>query len=722
MSERLNALKSFVYNSRYQLALVVFILLAIYPLSFFLFIPKWDSTIAYLPYRYFITDYLWNGHLPLWNPFQRMGYPGYADLQSGCWYPVVWVISLLGKYDITSLILEVIFTFVAAGLGMFKLSMQLHRCERTALLSGLAYALSGFMVGSTYLLVFLIGLAWLPWCIWSVSRWLNSGKWIHAYVAIFFIALNITGASPAFTLILGYILLGMLLSFFWKKRGEWSVWKSRIGQGLVSVLLLAALLAPFIVSFLDFAPYFNRSGKLAFELAILNPFVWQDYLSFVFPYAVISSTDWFDLTDLSLRNAYIGCIGLVGMAFAFTRKSSRPIVRWSLVGGIVISLVFALGDESPLYAKLYHLPGFGLFRHPAFFRAYAILCMLLLAGYGLRDVIRARSFLKVERVILWGFAMLIALAIPLAFSQTTLDAVWLNVQQILQGKEFLSSPVYSHIVLNGILLIFLAAITWGIAHWRKWSLFKSILVFAFADLFTQTSLTALTTMVYPISYSSVAGYFDSLPNEHNQHFNQIPLKNMDQVAQLISTPGIELNLPTYHKTLSALGENPLRFKAFDLARENGVLELNLENPILYVPIRYCQPGDSLQPGLIWEVSTEEPIPSILATIEQPLVGYNSFTANVSNTSDSRQWIVLNQNYHHLWKAYLNNVELPVQRVNELAMGAQIPPNSAGIIHFEYASGKLIWAMVCSACGYLLILITALRKPKSGNGLTFGRDL
>ena len=174
-------------RSKYWLLIAVVVVLAIYPLSFFQFIPKLDSVRGYLPYRFFVSDYIQEGQLPFWNPFQRLGYPGYSDLQSGCWYPILWLLMLLGQYDITSLILEVVLCFVISGWGMFTLSRWMHGCNRTATVLAISYALSGFMVGSTQLMVFLIGIAWLPWIVWAWLRILNGGGARYAALLSFFI-------------------------------------------------------------------------------------------------------------------------------------------------------------------------------------------------------------------------------------------------------------------------------------------------------------------------------------------------------------------------------------------------------------------------------------------------------------------------------------------------------------------------------------------------------
>ena len=206
-----NSVNNILLKNKYSLVLIVAILLCLWPLSFFVYIPKWDNINGYLPYRYFISDYLWNGHLPLWNPFQRLGYPGYSDLQSGVWSPIMWVIMLFGKYTINSLIVELLSCYVLAGLGMFKLAKYFFNCKKTSLILGLSYALSGFMVGSAQLMVFLIAVTWFPWCIYALLQFFKTYRLKYQLLSALFMALFITGASPAYTIILGYIVVGIFI-------------------------------------------------------------------------------------------------------------------------------------------------------------------------------------------------------------------------------------------------------------------------------------------------------------------------------------------------------------------------------------------------------------------------------------------------------------------------------------------------------------------------------
>lgn len=705
INNSLKKMKSFFEQHKYSLLLTLIILGVLYPLSLFIYIPKWDNINGYLPYRYFISDYLWNGHLPLWNPFQRFGYPGYADLQSGCWYPVVWFLMLFGKYDITSLIIELLLTYLIAGLGMYKLSSYIHECKKTAFILGLSYGLSGFMVGSSQLMVFLIGVAWLPWCILALLKFFNTLKYKYALASAVFVSMQITGASPAFTIILAYIYIGMFIYFFWNNKHQLSSIKKGFIGGFMLLGTMLFLLLPYIQSFLEFLPYFNRGDKLAYQgFLIQNPFVFADYISFLFPYSVISNSEIFSITDLSLRNAYIGLIGVLGFVFALLQFKKRTRYFFPLLICIIVSLILALGDKFFIYKYLYHLPGFGLFRHPSFFRGYAMFCMLLLAGFSLKNIISVGVFSKNEKTVIWIFAALSIALIFIAYSKTSITQIQETFGQIISLKEFSNTSFYSHLFINLIAILVIAWITLLIKSVLKLSLFTALVLFAVFDFGIQTRLSEPTTVHYNIPYKNVKAYFKSLPNTFVQEYNHYSFKHLNDTQGLMSTNGIWQNIATFNKTISSVGVNPMRFNSFDAGIENGVLDRNMENELLFFPTKEFHANDTLQKGYIWNTPTEIKIVEGTTNTENVTVDYNCFSAQIKNTANELQWLVLNQNYHHLWKAFYNNKELKVSKVNEMVMGVEIPRNSVGKISFEYTSPFLFYSFLISFFGYLTILL------------------
>lgn len=704
-------LNSLWNRGKYWLLIAGVIVVALYPLSFFMHIPKWDSVRGYLPYRFFVSDYLHDGHLPLWNPFQRLGYPGYSDLQSGCWYPVVWLLNLFGQYDITTLIVEAVFTFIIAGWGMFTLSRYVHRCNQTASILAISYALSGCMVGSAQLMVFLIGMAWLPWILWAWLHVLKGDGARYSALLAFFLMCNITGASPAFTIVLMYVLPIMAIRYMVKSTERFSYFKRLAFQLMVTAALLLLLLAPFIVAFIDFMPYFNRTGKLPYEDMIINPFVWSDYLSFVFPYSVISTHPMFEVTDLSLRNAYIGIAGLTFFIAAWMFRKIHTAWFAGLVIGGLLAMWLALGDYSGIYKLTYHLPGFGLFRHPAFFRGYGLLCMLLLAGFAMSTWLKAEwHFPKRSFAIL--FTVLLGVSV-LSYANSTPELIAKTVSEIAQCGEFPSHGFWGQLFVNAALLTLLLLSILLLSRFRKPSRYSLLILFVVFDLLLQTRLTAPTTIYHDVEYSTTADYFEQLESlpPHDQSCNQAALKELDESSGLLTTPLLEKNISTYNRRISCVGENPMRFRAFDAAKDSGSLAWVLENPLMYFPTRIYFEGDSLRSGCLFGASVHLDQVGDGCSLNSPRIDYNSYSAEVENPSDHERWFVLNANYHHLWQAELNGKPIPISRVNQLAMGVQIPAFSKGQLVFRFRSAALPWAMLLSALGCICVFLALYRtKP------------
>jgi uncharacterized membrane protein YfhO len=211
------------------------------------------------------------------------------------------------------------------------------------------------------------------------------------------------------------------------------------------------------------------------------------------------------------------------------------------------------------------------------------------------------------------------------------------------------------------------------------SIFISLLAFVILDIGLQTRLAFPTTITYKIPQKDVSAYFSSLPNNISQEYNYTPLKTLDETQGLKSTNGIWQNLSTFNKTISYVGVNPLRFKAFDEAKEDGRLESILEKNIL-------------------NFTTEN-----ATAIQEVQVDYNKFSAVVTNSSDKAEKLVLAQNFHHLWKASINDTPLSIEKYNDFLMSVTIPPKINGKVIFEYSSPTIIYAFLVSLFGYLLII-------------------
>jgi hypothetical protein len=566
------------------------------------------------------------------------------------------------------------------------------------------------MVGSAQLLVFLIGMAWLPWIIWAFLRVLHGGGVRYSSMLAFFLMCNITGASPAFTIVLLYALPAIFIFYLVKNKERFPFLKHFLFQCVVTLTLLLLLLAPFIVAFIDFMPYFNRNGKLPYEAITLNPFVWSDYISFLFPYSVISTHEMFQVTDLSLRNAYVGIAGFVffAMTLIFSRNTKW---FWGLVAVVVVSLVLALGDFSGIYQAVYHLPGFGLFRHPSFFRGYAILGMLLLAGFSMPRWLDGHfNFSKTLKL---AYALFLVACIIFAWSISEPQLIWKTINEIMACGEFPAHGFGSQLFINAsiLFLLLVMSVLWGAFFSAR--RFALLCVFVVLDLMIQTRLSAPTTLYHSVDYARTADYFNEVEAfpSHDQAFNKTPLKYLDESGGLLKTEALVANVSTYNRRISSVGENPLRFRAYDQAKDSGMLSLVLENELMYMPQRLCLDGDSIGPGCIFGVPVHLDNIGREGFIDSVAVGYNQYQAWVHNPAVDERWLVLNSNYHHLWTAQLNGETLPIVRVNHLAMGVLIPALSHGLIQFRFSSPALPWSIGFAIIGLFILLIVLWRTRK-----------
>jgi hypothetical protein len=693
----------------YPLALCLTVLLILYPFSAFVYTPKWDSINGFLPYRYFISFYLENDQTPFWNPFQRLGYPGYADLQSGCWYPITRIIMLFGQYDVTGLIIELLSCFLIAALGMYRLSLYLHGCQKTAFLLGLCYSLSGFMIGSAHLMVFLIGVAWLPWIIWAVLSFFDLYQTKYAIYAAGFIAMNLTGASPAYNIILAYILVGMLLYHVIRRIYSFKSFWELIKAGWPAVVVLIVLIAPYVLSFLDFAPYFNRLGKRPYEEMTLNPLAYSNYISLIFPYAVNDvKSDWFKPTDLSLRNVYTGLV--VFVAFLSAVVSYRHKTRFYLP--LIFSTVFAcwlsFGDLTFLYKWVYMLPGFGLFRHPSFFRSYAIFCVLLLAGFRFKDFFKFYQWHVADKISMFLIGSVMVVSTVCAGFISAEGSWQLLIEEIKSKTEIVSTGVWPLIWFNGMMIMILLFLVFLLKRTFAFSWFFAFAIFTAAEMTMMVRLTGPTTLYYTFGFDKMKSYFGSLPDTIVQPDLVKPLKDYDDKAGVKGTDGIWVNVSTFNKTISWQGENPLRFAGYENAWKNGTLDINLENPLFFFPQRELNRDTSHTRGFIWSAPRSFNFFNDQVSIRSIHVDFNRFSAYATNNSHQPQWLVLNQNYHHLWKASVNGKEMEVYPINDMLMGVMIPPGVAGHVIFEYDSPLIMPSWNLALIGWLVVLVVAIR--------------
>ncbi|MBU0763789.1 MAG: hypothetical protein KJ607_03025, partial [Bacteroidetes bacterium] len=343
---------------------------------------KWDILDCYLPWRYHHSECMLSGEFPLWNPFQNFGYPIHADMHS-TYYPPVWLIGSTTGYSNITFHFILLLYLIIAGYGMFRLSFHFTGNDRSALITGIAYVLSGYFFSHAQELSTLAGAAWLPYVLLFYLRTLQLRRYFDAAVCTVFLFLVINGGYQALTIILLYLLLLLFLYYIVKalRDKDYRNLFSLLKLNLLIAGLLILLNLPTIISLYQVIPHVSRFGGLAEDSISSFPFSPQSLLSLFLPFAVVKEVQFFD-TDITMNNAYTGIIILGFFILALFRK--RTAIEYIFIGFGLFSLFAAFGDYTPLRGILYHyVPLMNMFRGSAYFRLFFILPVFLLAGNSL---------------------------------------------------------------------------------------------------------------------------------------------------------------------------------------------------------------------------------------------------------------------------------------------------------------------------------------------------
>lgn len=699
-------LPSFFKNKQDHLLLVCLVLLAWWPISTFQFVPKWDNIDCYLPYRYFVSWSESHGHFPLWNPYQHMGYPAYSDMQNGMYNPIVQLLIWCGGYSPTSLMIELLSYTVIAVLGAYQLSMLFVSGRIPRFLIGISYGLSGFMLGTSQIMIFLAGAAYLPLILYHFLVLLKTGKLKNLLLTALFIALEVTVASPAYTIILVYLLIGLSGIYFWlHRKTEIRLLSKRwVWQLPFLGVVLTLLLLSYVISVLDFLPYFGRADQLDYGPYLLqNPFDFHSWFSFLFSYPTLANSKWFKATDLTMRSAYFGWLPFLLCLFSIRFiKDQKVAFLWT---GVILFGFMAAGGSTPVYRLMYELPGFGLFRHPSLFRAHLILWMVLLAGIGME------RWMQVARRKLFQWIILSFLGVTAVIFVWSIRHPYTNDLKELFSWHAITSDwkthyMKSYFLLNTLIVLPLCLIlVWII--WKRKSA-KWIVGIVVLDLLIYSQVTLPATVNSPYKRADYEAYFQALPDRPDQSSATVPYKKLIENYEP-KMMGIWRNTATYHKSLTFDGHNQTQFIGFNAIEQNKGLEFAKENPLFYEVSEFIDlKKDTLKrPNCLWQIDATISVNEDTLQIAHPTIGFNQFSVKVSNRSKRSDLLVLNQNFHKGWTAKWNGKPLIIHRANKAFMAIEIPAFAKGKVTFTFDAPlwrKSIWITIIS---WLLLLLTLL---------------
>ena len=387
-----------------------------------------DLVLENYAWKHLIVESLRAGEIPLWNPYLFAGIPFFAAGQHSALYPasILFYILPIDRAFGYFVALQIAF----AAITMYALARVLGQERLPAVLSGIVYALSGFMVVSTTFPMVISAAAWLPAILAFTELVLRSRaprrQILYALLGALCLGVQFLAGHVEISL---YILIITAYFALWRAiaHNRCVPQGIRLGaRGLVGIGLMTgigvALGAVQLVPLYEIVQGNFRGGSVSLQDVLGWAYPSRQILTFFMPDFFGNPThhSYLDVFDGTLHAAPAGTIfwgiknyveagsytGILPLILAFiailaafrawrnrgrtgTAAPGSPDTPAAMDAGLValfavlavVSLLFTFG--TPLYAILFYgMPGFNQLHSPFRWVFPYTLSVALLAGIG----------------------------------------------------------------------------------------------------------------------------------------------------------------------------------------------------------------------------------------------------------------------------------------------------------------------------------------------------
>jgi hypothetical protein len=340
-----------------------------------------DTAKLFQPLRSLITVSLWNFQLPLWNPHEALGIPLFAQMMHGVLHPVSVLTSFLLPHS--GLDVSILIHTALAAAGCTLLARVLGLSAGASAVAGLAYGLSGYLLGMGSIIQYLYGAASAPWAVAGL-RAAGEGRRFGMVFAAVAVSVIFLAGDPQWAIIA--ILLGLALALEGGgKRG---------GARGVAAVVVGALIAA--VQLIPTFAYMHQTSR-GIELDMLDRLQWAlspwRLMEFVDPglfgspgtglerWPVHIWLGGFIRSGFEMPFAPSVYVGAATMALAAAGVLRSRVTCILAVSSLVI-LWIALGSSLGAEQIMHYIPVWGKFRYAEKMVGPLTLCLSILAAFG----------------------------------------------------------------------------------------------------------------------------------------------------------------------------------------------------------------------------------------------------------------------------------------------------------------------------------------------------
>jgi hypothetical protein len=471
----------------------------------------------FIPPRFFWVESIKNGSFPLWNPYQFSGHPFFANPQYAMLYPFNCLFFLL-PFDVTFNGI-IILHFFLGGLFTYLLLRDLQVNSTGALISGLVFMLSGYLLSVHSLLTILLSSVWTPLIMMFFRRAISRPGFKNEILTAVFITLSFLGGGVE--IVYGNFFILLLMGIFSPLTVSHSSVKEGVGEPLSACLLVRRgsrfgrpqratptrfmlgtifyrgrslfiisilfifLSAVQLFPFIELFYHSIRGSGISYQEATIWSFAPKDVLLFFLPdaYGYFLDMKKYWITQCWFKTLYAGGLPflLSGIYFIFGRGRKLFFVL------MLFSICLSLGQYNPLYPFVFkYVPFFSGIRYPAKFLYLFILVLSITAGLGLQrltELSKEGGKKKLGNVLIF-FSFTFGLLLLLSLIGHGEAENFLKMRGF-DFPDFNHLSVNLHHIMRCLFYLTLFFLLLRVGHEVKWRGWASILLVLFltADLF-----------------------------------------------------------------------------------------------------------------------------------------------------------------------------------------------------------------------------------------------
>ncbi len=378
-----------------------------------------DTFRVYYPLRKILAERLSAGEFPEWNPYSNFGEPFVPELFSSVFHPSTLLYLLMPLTP--ALAVNVLLCFPLAVTGTFLCARLLKLGRLPSLFAGVTFAFSGYLVGITNNLSYLIAAASMPLVLWAAEVSLRRATAGRVTLAVLGLAsVLFTGDVQTFLVTCTAVLMLSLVAPL--REGSTRLQRVLKAGGILGVTALVAA-----VQLLP-AWYTRQEARQGHETIAIaqmfafNPLRLLEFFfgpAFVFPEGGVNArvgvgldtvrqSVWSNGSDLGPLVAVFGFAALVA--------ARRRLFAGALAFAAAVAFALSLGPLTPLYRWAFdHVPIWNALRYPEKLLPFWLFPLSLGAAFALQAVARPGPLRR------WvSFALLAASAIVALLTLTEL--------------------------------------------------------------------------------------------------------------------------------------------------------------------------------------------------------------------------------------------------------------------------------------------------------------